>query len=399
MIRDPERWIIERQMIMPNRHRGLIFLACTLLSLGAVTTIARSSELYNGSNLSPRQNNIDQTAVATFVGRGLRMKVASVNANEPNRKPVARPSYNTGNGFFVLNGKLYDANGYEFRIRGVNRVHWDSNSAAGIAKSGANAVRWDIDFRRETNDNVKLLQAQSIANSNVPIPGNWAGTCKSDPAILLSIVSTWVAQAPLWTKLNKYFIVNVANEWGPSSSDVWRDAYIGAIRSLRTAGYRGTILVDAGGCGQDIQDLLQYSPAVFNSDPQRNVMFALHVYGRIPTASVGPYLAQLAALRDAEGIPFLVGEFGPGRNIGPSATLTTPADVITAAEADGIGWLAWAWDDNNLPNAKADDTWFSMTYAGVGVYTTASDLTIFGRDVVLNPTYGIKALATPASIF
>src|SRR5277367_5501652 len=98
-------------------------------------------------------------------------------------------------------------------IRGVNRVHWDSNSAAGIAKSGANAVRWSIDFSREAKDNVKLIQAQSIDNSNVPILGNWAGTCKTDPAILASIVSTWVTQAPLWTKLNKYLIVNVANEW------------------------------------------------------------------------------------------------------------------------------------------------------------------------------------------
>src|SRR6516165_5183158 len=46
---------------------------------------------------------------------------------------VARPSYNTGNGFFVLNGKLYDSAGQEFRIRGVNRLHWDSPSAEGIA--------------------------------------------------------------------------------------------------------------------------------------------------------------------------------------------------------------------------------------------------------------------------
>jgi mannan endo-1,4-beta-mannosidase len=399
MMLDPERQIIVRRMTILNRNRGPIVIACAVLSLGAVAAIARSSELYNASDFLPRQNNFHQTAIATFIGRGLRMNVASVNPDVPNRRPIARPTYNTGNGFFVLNGKLYDAKGYEFRVRGVNRVHWDSNSAAGIAKSGANAVRWDIDFSRETRDNVKLIQAQSIEKSNVPILGNWAGTCKSDPAILMSIVSTWVAQAPLWTKLDKYLIVNVANEWGGSNSTVWRDAYIGAIRSLRAAGYLGTILVDTGGCGQDIDDLLQYSPAVFNSDPQRNVMFALHIYGRIPTASVGPYLAQLAALRDAEGIPFLVGEFGPGRNIGPSATLTTPADVITAAEANGIGWLAWAWDDNNLPNARADDTWFSMTYAGVGVYTTASDLTIFGRDVVLDANYGIKALATPASIF
>jgi hypothetical protein len=72
---------------------------------------------------------------------------------------------------------------------------------------------------------------------------------------------------------------------------------------------------------------------------------------------------------------------------------------LTTAEADGVGWLAWAWDDNNLPNAGADDHWFSMTYRGPGLYTRDSDLTQFGRDVVLNPNYGLKALAQPASIF
>ena len=40
-----------------------------------------------------------------------------------------------------------------------------------------------------------------------------------------------------------------------------------------------------------------------------------------------------------------------------------------------------------------------MTYAGPGTYTKTSDLTIYGQDVVLNPTYGIQALAKPASIF
>src|SRR5690348_5922933 len=54
---------------------------------------------------------------------------------------ATRPSYNTGPGFFVLNGKLYDANGNELRLRGVNRNHYDSPSAAGLAKSNANAVR------------------------------------------------------------------------------------------------------------------------------------------------------------------------------------------------------------------------------------------------------------------
>jgi mannan endo-1,4-beta-mannosidase len=312
---------------------------------------------------------------------------------------VARPSYNTGNGFFVWKGQLYDPNGNPFRIRGVNRVHYDSTSAAGIAKSGANAVRWLILFSRSPSENVSEIQTQGIANGTVPIVGNWNGTCNSDTGTLQSIVSTWVSQASAWTTLDRYLIVNIANEWGPSSSTVWRDAYISAIASLRNAGYLGPLLIDSGGCGQNLDDLLNYSTAVFNSDPQKNVIFALHVYGVAASSLANNYYQQLANLSQQNGMVFIIGEFGPGKNIGPSPTDVTPGQIITAAEAAGLGWLAWAWDDNNLADGKSDNTWFSMTYNGPGVYTQPSDLTDFGLDVVLNPTYGISALAKRASVF
>lgn len=405
-----------------------------------------------------------------------------------------RPSYNNGNGFFVLNGNLYDPNGNLFRIRGVNRLHWDSNSAAGIAQSGANAVRWDMDFTRDAGTNVSEIQTQGISDHSVPIVGNWTTTCSTDPATLNGAVQSWVSQASQWKQLNEYLILDVANEWGPSDSTVWRDSYISAIASLRAAGYTGPILVDSGGCGQDDQDLLQYSQAVFNSDPEKNVMFAVHMYGSAndysapiqsvhkgnptvitlaSTSSTHPFspgyngtnnsysginayevsgaqgmtqlngehsaptnvggspgawtitlnvdstnwpdytgggtvvdyngnyalrIARLAALAQQTGAVYIIGEFGPGQNIGPSPTMVTPGQIITAAESNGIGWLAWAWDDNNLPNCQADNTWFSMTYS-CGQYVQASDLTTYGQDVVLNPAHGIRALAKPATIF
>lgn len=391
-----------------------------------------------------------------------------------------------------MNGKLYDANGVEFRIRGVNRNHWDNGSAPGIANSGANAVRWGVDFTRDPSANVNLLLTQSIQDHEVPIAGNWLATCATDTASFQSIVASWVAQAPQWTTLNYALIVNIANEWGPANSTIWRDSYISAIASLRGAGYTGPIMVDSGGCGQDDSDLVQYSQAVFNSDPERNVIFSEHLYGStndysatiqsitkgnptvitlnsnsathplVPsftgtgnswsgisayqisgvlgmtqvngtqqaptnvggapgawtiTLSVdstnwpdyagggavvdytGNYdlkIARLAQLSRTTGAVYLVGEFGPGKNIGPSPTMVTPAEIITAAEANGIGWLPWAWDSNNLPNCMADNNSFSMTY-NCGTYTQASDLTDYGADVVLNPTYGLKSLAVPAS--
>jgi hypothetical protein len=412
---------------------------------------------------------------------------AAINGG-PEGARAQRPIYNTGTGFFVLNGKLYDPEGIEFRIRGVNRVHWDSNSADGIVNSGANAVRWDIDFTRAPRDNIDLVRSQSIRLHELPIVGNWIATCKSDADVFRAVVSTWVSQAPQWTTLNRSLIVNIANEWGPSNSTVWRDSYISAIASMRAAGYTGPILVDSGGCGQDESDLEQYSQAVFNSDPERNVMFAIHLYGSVSDTSAsiksiskgnptvltlngqsathplvpryngtgnsfsgisayqisgvrgmtqvngvqraptnvggapgawtvtlaadsttwsaytgggtvvdynGNYqlkMSRLAALSKSSGAVYIVGEFGPGNNIGPSPTMVTPAEIIVAAEENGIGWLAWGWDDNNLKACQADDNWFSMTYH-CGSYGGPEDLTTFGKDVVLNPKYGLKALA------
>ena len=127
-------------------------------------------------------------------------------------------------------------------------------------------------------------------------------------------------------------------------------------------------------------------------------MFALHVYNSYNTQpQLDADLAQLAALSQSVGMAFAVTEFGPGRGIGVSSALT-PGQIITTVDANGMGWCAWAWDDNDLANGQSDDNWFSMTYHD-GAYTQPSDLTIYGKDVVLNPTYGIQALAKPASIY
>jgi mannan endo-1,4-beta-mannosidase len=361
----------------------------TRAALTLVTTL-----LFGGCAAASQTTGTPGTTQADIAARTVTASTAAASTSH-----AQRPAYNSGNGFFVAHGRLYDPNGNEFRIRGVNRLHWDSPSSAGIAASHANTVRWDIDFSRPAGFNVALIRSQSIRERNVPVVGNWSATCNGDPARLSAIVATWVEQARAWTRLNKYLILNVANEWGPNNSTLWRDSYISAIAQLRQAGYLAPILVDAGNCGQDVLELLRYSTAVFNSDPQKNVVFALHLYANAQVALRDHWLAQLASLSAQAGMVFVVGEFGPGRNIGPSPTPVTPGQIITAAESAGIGWLAWAWDDNDLPNGASDDRWFSMTYRGPGLFGRAADLTEFGRDVVLNPSYGLRALATPASLF
>jgi mannan endo-1,4-beta-mannosidase len=323
----------------------------------------------------------------------------------PTGGTVSRPSYNTGSGFFVLNGKLYDPNGNEFRIRGVDILHWGDSSQAGVGRSGANTARIFMWYESSGAPAYMSLAQSYAAQKVVPIltmplfPNGTGSSGNTSATELMAGVGWWVANAATFTAIDKYLMINIANEWGPSNSPVWRDAYVNAIASMRAAGYLGPLVIDAGGWGQNIDDLLNYSTAVFNSDPQKNVIFSLHIYGAIPTVNVAPDLTQLAALSASAGMVFIVGEFGPGRNIGPTPTLTTPGQVITAAEASGIGWIGWAWDDNNLPGGAANDSSFSMTKTGPGIYTQPSDLTTFGQDVVLSPIYGLQALAKRATIF
>ncbi|MFL6625793.1 MAG: cellulase family glycosylhydrolase [Burkholderiaceae bacterium] len=298
---------------------------------------------------------------------------------------MARPAGNTGKGFFVSGSKLYDPNGLEFRIRGVNRNHWDSyGTPAGLPLSGANTERVVLSFSKATSYNWNIVSSEMLANKIVPIPGNWTGTCKADPASLTAIVDTWVAQASTWTQLNSTGLINIANEWGPANSTVWRDSYITAIHRMRAAGYTGTLVVDSGGCGQDSQDIIKYGAAVLAADPQKNILFDVHVYGGFhfpATASwMQDYTTALSQLK-ATGLPLIIGEFGPGKNIGPSPTMVTPQKIIADAEANGWGWMPWSWDDNNLQSCASDDNGFSMT-TKCGTYRTDSDLTAFGKTVV-----------------
>ncbi len=375
--------------------------SCTAAS-GWSGTLATSGTRVTGAISAATTYTVSCTGAGGTATQSVTVGVASQAGGQ-----VARPSYNTGNGFFVAGGKLYDANGVEFRIRGVDRAHYDSPSQPGISNSGANAVRMFLFTLGGgmASKYANVLQTQHIDYGEAPIPvmsifpDGTTVSCNSSTSELASGVAWWVANASTFTPLNRYMMINIANEWGPSNSATWASAYESAIASLRAAGYLGTLVIDAGGCGQDIADLLNYSTAVFNSDPQKNILFSLHIYGNIPTADVASDLAKLASLSQTAGMAFVVGEFGPGRDIGPSPTQTTPGQIITAAEANGIGWMAWAWDDNNLGGGASNNSWFSMTLQGPGYYSKPSDLTEFGQDVVLNSTYGLSVLATPATIF
>ncbi|MBV8147333.1 MAG: cellulase family glycosylhydrolase, partial [Gammaproteobacteria bacterium] len=388
---------------------GSLPAGLTLSSAGVITGTAAAAGNYSGIVFRVTDNtNASASANVTLAVAG--------------SSRVARPSWNSGSGFFVYNGKLYDPNGNEFRIRGVNLTHFDSNSSPGIVKAQANTVRYGMYLinTAPATPNAAIYASgaatQYVANGVFTIiadfyttPGDGASpvTGNTNPTVLADIVSWWVANEASFAPLMDRIAINIANEWGPADSTVWRDSYITAIARLRAAGYSCPLVIDSGSWGQDPQDFLNYGQAVLDSDPQKNVIFSLHIYsdfydsggGVSKTYNTQPDLQPVTDALVASGLPIIYGEFGPGRNLNGPPTLIAPARVIAIAEAAGFGWMPWSWDSNNLGGGASNNSSFSMTFQGPGLYSTPAALTWYGLDMALNPAHGWNALASPAPVF
>ena len=314
---------------------------------------------------------------------------------------VARPTSNTGTGFFISDGKLYDAGGSEFIPIGANTaVFWQSEtngmkSFPDMKKAGANCARivsvtnnsvnswsWQSNFTKQ-----KACVKACVDNKLVPILEFHDVTCGSgyetdtEGKFLKKVVDYWCTPnlVSLCKDYEKYLIVNVANEWGPTNVG-FRDGYKKAITAMRTAGIKNTILIDAGGCGQNPATLINYAQELLDFDPEKNILFAIHFYGLWMTKEktkqswqfyVEDYLQQFKTKK----IPVIVGEFG-WTGAPDNFTLYDPKKIISESNKQGIGWLFWAWNSN--PN----ETYYDIVANYTKGYSTDADLTEHGKFIV-----------------
>ena len=332
--------------------------------------------------------------------------------------PVVTPA--TYVGFKVVAGNIVDKDGTPWIPYGVNSVHvWLNEDNAlnalsvEIPKTKANIVRlvtsgssWTWNSQSITAAQKRNLIQKAIAAGLVPMMEMHDATCltvcSKAPADgkmgVKEIVDEWLSP-PMLAVLKEFegkMIINIANEWGDNNID-WFNCYKEAITRFRLAGIRSLIAIDAGGnCGQNPESLLTWGNALFDSDPEKNIMLSVHLYGFWRTAdrtypswtppnSVEEVIPKLAALN----APVVIGEFGwdkAGGNQNVDVNFN-PKILLQTCKANGMGWIFWGWYDG------ADRPFYNTVNTGSYQYNTDADLSDAGAYLINDAMLGFKNIS------
>ncbi len=299
-------------------------------------------------------------------------------------------------GIYVSGSQVYEGNGNPLVLRGINVAHaWyqdkTASSLSDIANTGANSVRIVLAsgqrWTKTSQTEVANLIAQAKANKLIAILEVHDTTGygeQSGAATLSDAVNYWISIKGALVGQEDYVIINIGNEPygnGPSA-DAWKNGHIAAIQSLRNAGFKHALMVDAANWGQDWQNIMRDNAAsVLAADSLKNTIFSVHMYQVYGSASsVSNYMASFKS----NGLALVVGEFAAdhqGANV-------DEASIMSYAKQYNFGYLGWSWSGNSSDLVSLD----------IAQNFNANTLSSWGNTLI-NGSNGIKASSTRASIF
>ncbi|MFC7815698.1 cellulase family glycosylhydrolase [Streptomyces sp. NPDC057367] len=303
------------------------------------------------------------------------------------------PGTRAATGLHIGGGRLLEANGNDFVMRGVNHAHtWypgETQSLADIKALGANSVRVVLSDGHRWSENspadVAGVVAQCKANRLICVLEVHDTTGYGEDAAAGTLdhaADYWIGLRDVLAGEEDYVIVNIGNEpWGNTDPAGWTDPTVAAVKKLRDAGFQHTIMVDAPNWGQDWQGVMRANArTVYDADPTGNLIFSIHMYSVYDTAQeVTDYLQ---AYVDA-GLPILIGEFG-----GPADQWGDPDEdtMMATAERLDLGYLAWSWSGNTDPvldlaldfDPSRLSSWGERVFHGAdGIARTSKEATVF----------------------
>jgi mannan endo-1,4-beta-mannosidase len=249
----------------------------------------------------------------------------------------------------IDDGRLHEANGNEFVMRGVNHAHtWfpgETGSFADVKALGANTVRVVLSSgdRWTRNDAADVSSVVSRCKENrlicvLEVHDTTGYGEQSGAASLDQAVDYWLSVQDAVQGQEQYVILNIGNEpYGNTNYAAWTQDSIDAIQRLRDAGFAHTLMVDAPNWGQDWSFTMRDNAAdVFASDPSRNTMFSVHMYGVFDTeAEISDYLSRFVEA----GLPIVVGEFGHNHSDGGPDEDLRPHEVAGSRVPRHGDWL------------------------------------------------------------
>ena len=319
--------------------------------------------------------------------------VVFVRVRHDVRKPPPGPPPPTT--FAVRDGRLYEATGKEFIMRGASHMHTSfpdrtASALANLKSLGANAVRVELStgavYDRNEADDVANVIATCRHHRLVCVLEvfDTTGYGQRPKAITQAqAVDYWLSVQSVLTGQEKYVILDIANEpYVLHNHAAWPSETSWAISRLRDAGFNHTLMVTAPDWGQDNSYTMRdNAAAIFNHDPHRNVLFSVHMYGVFNTAAkVRDYIDKYLSAK----VPLVIGEFGYLHSDGDP-----DEDAIMAeAHTHGIGYLGWSWSGNGG----------DVAYLDMVSDFDPGRLTWWGEKVFNSP-HGIRATAHEASVY
>ncbi len=280
-------------------------------------------------------------------------------------------------------------------MRGVGHAHTahpgeTAGMLARVKSMGANTVRIEISTGAKWPRNYAADVANVVTQCKnnrlvcVLVVHDTTGWGARPNAITQAdAVDYWLGLKSVLTGQEKYVIIDIANEpYVLDNFSTWPTDTMDSIKRLREAGFRHTLMVDAPDWGQDRSFTMRdNATAVFNSDPEHNTVFSVHMYGAFYNASlVADYLNWYVVAK----LPIVISEFAHTHSDGDVDEDT----VMSEAQAHGIGYLGWGWSGNGG----------GVDYLDMTDDFDGAALTPWGERIFYGPN-GIQQTSREASVY
>ena len=383
------------------------------------TAIASSSSVSSGSYSLKLTSSI----ISQIKDKGLAIGGINLNWNEVSISPEGYTPPVTlldKPGFHTDGVRLLDANDKEFLMRGYNYSYAWQKDLWGAAFSTAKKYNCNA-LRIQLSDGQKSLGGYCDANQ----VSSLIKSCKdnhfigvfnvqdtgggNDANVLLHAADYWVGIKNAVIGQEKYCIVNIGNEWmgspgrdcngewGNYQENLWSDTYIEAVRRIRSAGIKNTLMIDCNGYGQyaDIiwkegQRILDEDKKYFE-DGKPNIIFSIHFYEKACywdyEKGVGSRVAHSIDKALSIGAPVCIGEYAYSRK---SEEWKMDWETIQDySKTMNIGYLGWSFTGNGDAESQGLDMFNSD---GSQMYKN-------GECIILHPNDGIQATSVICSVY